>query len=166
MIDKEYGKKILFGDLGARAENFRNIPQDYHLILAITQFWYNHCTIDKKHVLLESFLILLQLLKEDKTRIGHKLIGSLFDPVQPPFRIASFAHAFAQWQTVYHDIQLLNELLQVPLKLLPISDFLECSYLCHLVEDVMEKGILNRVDHFHLSHNAYQTFFMVTSQAQ
>ena len=165
-VDKEYGKKILFGVLEAKKEDFVNVPQDYHLILVITQYWYTHCTIHKKRIFLEAFLLLLLISKEDETRRGHILRSLKDKPQQHPFRIASFAHAFAQWQTVYHDIQLLNELLQVPLKLLPISDFLECSYLCHLVEDVMEKGILNRVDHFHLSHNAYQTFFMVTSQAQ
>ena len=165
-VDKEYGKKILFGVLKAKKEDFVNVPQDYHLILVITQYWYTHCTIHKKCVFLEAFLLLLLISKEDETRRGHILRSLKDKPQQHPFRIASFAHAFAQWQTVYHDIQPLNELLQVPLKLLPISDFLECSYLCHLVEDVMEKGILNRVDHFHLSHNAYQTFFMVTSQAQ
>ena len=64
-IDKEYGKKILFGTLDATVEDFENIPQDYRLLLVITRYWYKHCTIDKKHVLLESFLILLQLLKQE-----------------------------------------------------------------------------------------------------
>ena len=163
VIDKEYGKKILFGVLGARVENFENIPQDYHLVLAITRFWYENCTINKKHVLLESFLILLQLLKEDKTIIGHKSIRSLAMPMQAPFRVASFVHAFAQWQTVYHDIQSLNELLQVPLKLLPVSDFLECSYLYYLVEAVMKLGNSSVIKCYHLNLNIYQAFYAVTS---
>ena len=36
-IDKEYGKKILFGTLDATVEDFENIPQDYHLLLVITR---------------------------------------------------------------------------------------------------------------------------------
>ena len=162
-IDKEYGKKILFGVLGARVENFENIPQDYHLVLAITRFWYENCTINKKRVLLESFLILLQLLKEDKTIIGHKSTRSLVKPMQAPFRVASFVHAFAQWQTVYHDIQSLNELLQVPLKLLPVSDFLECSNLYYLVEAVMKEGNSSVIKCHHLNLNIYQAFYAVTS---
>ena len=85
VIDKEYRKKILFGVLGARVEEFESIPHDYHLILAITRFWYEHCTINKKQVLLESFLILLQLLKEHKTIIGCKSMGSVAKPMQAPF---------------------------------------------------------------------------------
>ena len=165
-IDEEYGKNILLGVLDAREEDFVNIPQDYRLILAITRYWYTYCTIDKKRVFLEAFLLLLLISKEGEIRRG-RILRSLKDkPQQHPFQIASFVHAFAQWQTIYHDIQPLNELLQVPLKLLPISDFLECSCLCHLVDDVIEKGILNRIDHFHLSQSTYKTFLIVTSQAQ
>ena len=158
-VDKEYGKKILFGVLGAREEDFENVPEDYHLILAITRYWYKHCNIDMKHVLLEAFLLLL-LLSVDETSTGHAFLKD--KPQKPPLWIASFAHALAQWQTVYHDIQPLNEFLQVPLKLLPISGFLECSYLCCLVVDVMKEGISNRIGHFRLNQNAYQTFFMAT----
>ena len=158
-VDKEYGKKILFGVLGAREENFENVPEDYHLILAITRYWYKHCNIDMKHVLLEAFLLLL-LLSVDKASTGHAFLKD--KPQKPPLWIASFAHALAQWQTVYHDIQPLNEFLQVPLKLLPISGILECSYLCCLVVDVMKEGISNRIGHFRLNQNAYQTFFMAT----
>ena len=164
-IDKEYGKKILFGTLDATVEDFENIPQDYHLLLVITRYWYKHCTIDEKHVLLESFLILLQLSKENKTRKGHKSIRLLDEPMELPFQIVSFVHAFAQWQTLYHDIQPLNELLQVPLKLLPISEFLECSYLYYLVKAVMKEGNSFVIEHYHLNKDVYQEFYTVTYQS-
>ena len=72
-VDKEYGKKILFGVLGAREEDFENVPEDYHLVLAITRYWYKHCNIDMKHVLLEAFLLLL-LLSVDETSTGHAFL--------------------------------------------------------------------------------------------
>ena len=159
-IDKEYGKKILFGVLDVREEDFENIPQDYHLILAITRYWYKHCTINNKQVLLESFLILLQLSKKNKIRCR-----SLAKLLEPPFQIVSFVHAFAQWQTLYHDILPLNELLQVPLKLLPISNFLECSYLYYLVGAVMKEGSTFVIKHYDLNQDNYQEFSVVTMQS-
>ena len=156
--DADYRKKILFGILDVREDDFQSIPQDFRLLLAITRYWYKHCTIDKKVFLLKSFLILLQLFKENKMKIGHKLIGS-----PAPFCIASFAHAFAQWQTLYHDIQCLDELLQVPLKLMPVSNFLEFSYLYSLVEAVMKEEDSKILDRYYLNRNTYQMFFAVTS---
>ena len=156
--DADYRKKILFGILDVREDDFESIPQDFQLLLAITQYWYKHCTIDKKVYLLKSFLILLQLFKENKMKIGHELIGS-----PGPFRIASFAHAFAQWQTLYHDIQCLDELLQTPLKLIPVSYFLEFSYLYSLVEAVMKEEDSKILDRYYLNRDTYQMFFAVTS---
>ena len=156
--DADYGKKILFGILDVREDEFQSIPQDFRLLLAITRYWYKHCTIDKKLFLLKSFLILLQLFKENKMKIEHKLIGS-----PAPFRIASFAHAFAQWQTIYRDVHCLDELLQVPLKLIPVSYFLEFSYLYSLVEAVMKEEDSKILDRYYLNRNTYQMFFAVTS---
>ena len=56
-----------------------------------------------------------------------------------------------------------NELLQMPLKLLPISDFLECSYLYYLVEAVMKEGKSYVISHYHLNQYVYQVFYAVTN---
>jgi len=47
-LDKEYGKKILFGILDTREENFESTLKDYQLLLAATQYWNRHCTITNK----------------------------------------------------------------------------------------------------------------------
>ena len=139
-IDAEYGMQILFGILLSRKEDFKNVPRDYQLLLAITCYWYKHCTINQKEILLSSFILLVQIFKEHK--VEKSLSGrTLPNSTQPPFPVASFAHAFAQWQSLYRDVQCLNELLQRPLKLLLVSDFLECSYLYSLVEAVMKGGV-------------------------
>ena len=54
-IKKDYGKKILFGLLDVKEEDFKKIPADYHLLLAITHYWYKHCTINKKDIILKAF---------------------------------------------------------------------------------------------------------------
>ena len=157
--DREYGVKILFGILDSRKEDFKNIPQDYQLLLAITRYWYKHCTINKKDILLSSFVLLVQLFKEHK--VEKRL--PLSNHTQPPFPVGSFAHAFSQWQSLYRDIKCLNELLQRPLKLLLVSDFLECSYLYSLIEAVMEGGVSKVIKQHCLNQNTYQLFVAVTS---
>ena len=161
-IDEEYGKLILFGILHSRKEDFKNIPQDYQLLLAITRYWYKHCTINKKDILLSSFVLLVQLFKEHK--VDKRLsVKTLSNHTKPPFPVGSFAHAFSQWQSLYRDIKCLNELLQRPLKLLLVSDFLECSYLYSLVEAVMEGGVSKVIKQHCLNQCTYQLFVAVTS---
>ena len=164
-LDREYGKKILYGILDARKEYFKKIPKDYQLVLVTTRYWYKHCTITKKRALLKSFVLLVQLSIEHKIE-KCLLIRALYKPIRPLFPIASFTHAFAQWQSLYRDIQCLNELLQEPLKLLPISDFLECSYLYHLVEAVMKGGVSQIVKQYCLNQKTYQMFYAVANPAR
>jgi len=59
----------------------------------------------------------MQLSKEHKI---EKCLSSrgLYSPAESLFPLASFVHAFAQWQSLYRDIQCLNELLQKLLELL------------------------------------------------
>ena len=157
-LDKEYGKKILFGILDTLEENFENIPKNYQLLLATTQYWYRHCTITNKDILLESFVLLIQLLNE---HIIERYLPKrvLYNPADPLFPIASFTHAFAQWQSLYRDIQCLNELLQKPLELLRVSCFLECSFLYYLVEAVMKRGVSYMIKQFCLSRDTHQIYY-------
>ena len=167
-IDKEYGKKILFGILDAKEEDFKNVPKDYELLLVITHYWYKHCTINNKNVLLKSFVLLLQLSMQNKIESllsRRSRTAKLTLSTQPVFPIASFAHAFAQWQSLYRDIKCLNELLQEPLKLLPVSKFLECSYLYSFVEDVM-KGDSKLIRKYELNKSIHQVFFAVASAGE
>ena len=157
-LDKEYGKKILFGILDTTEENFENIPKNYQLLLATTYYWYKHCTIANKDVLLESFVLLIQLLKEHKIE-RYLSLRVLHNPADPLFPIASFAHAFAQWQSLYRDIHCLNELLQKPLELLRVSCFLECSFLYYLVEAVMKRGVSYTIKQFCLNRETHQMIY-------
>ena len=160
-LDTEYGKKILFGILDARKEDFENIPKDYQLLLAITRYWYKHCTINKKDILLDAFILLLQLSKE--RNIERSLPVRV--PAKPLFPMAFFTHAFAQWQSLYRDIQILNQLLQEPLKLLQVSCFLECSYLYNLVEAMMKGGVSKIIEQYCLDQTIHQALFAVSSAA-
>ena len=158
-LDTQYGKKILFGILDARKEDFENIPKDYQLLLAITRYWYTHCSINKRDILLNAFILLVQFSKE--RNIERSLPVTV--PDKPTFPMASFTHAFAQWQSLYRDIRILNQLLQEPLKLLQVSHFLECSYLCSLVEAMMTGGVLKTIEQYCMEQSIHQTFFVVSS---
>ena len=161
-LDMEYGKKILFGILDAKKEDFENIPKDYQLLLGITHYWYTHCTINKKDILLNAFILLVQLSK------GHNIERNLpvRVPDKPTFPMASFTHAFAQWQSLYRDIKTLNQLLQEPLKLLQVSCFLECSYLYSLVEAMMKRGVSKLIEQYCLDQSIHQSFFTVSSATE
>ena len=159
--DREYGVKILFGILDSRKEDFKNIPQDYQLLLAITRYWYKHCTINKKDILSNAFILLLQLSKEH--RVKRSLRTKV--PARPLYPIASFAHAFSQWQSLYRDIQSLDQLLQEPLKLLPVSQFLECSFLYSLVEDLIKGGVFKVIQQYGLDQSIHQVFSAAVTSA-
>ena len=158
-VDKEYGKKILLAVLDARKEDVENIPEEYQLLLAITRYWYKHCAVNKKDILLNSFILLVQLAKEDKMERSLPVRV----PARPLYPMVLFAHAFAQWQLLYRDIKALNQLLQEPLKLLQVSRFLECSYLYYLVEAIMKGGISEAIKQYCLEKSVYQTYFEVAS---
>ena len=166
-IERDYGKKILFGILDVKEEDFKKIPVYYQLLLAITRYWYKRCTISKKDVLLKAFLLNLQqpLLalsttafvgKDEKPK--DKKNSTKASSAESLFPVSSFTHAFAQWQSLYGDIFNLSQLLQEPLVLPPVSDFLECSYLHSLVEIIIEKGVKKIIRQNGLDQNVYSDF--------
>lgn len=168
-IESNYGKEILFGILDVRDEDFKKIPACYQLLLAITHFWYKHSTINKKDVLLKAFLLNLQksLMRLGATVSVHSEVkpqgkkGSTKALAEPKFPIPSFTHALAQWQSLYGDIYNLSRLLQEPLMLPSVSDFLECSYLHSLVEVVIKLGVKKVIQQNGLDRNMYSDFLSV-----
>ena len=168
-IEKNYGKEILFGILDVKEKDFKNIPAYYQLLLAITHFWYKHCTINKKDFLLKAFLLNLQkpLMRLGTTASVHNEVksqgkkGSTKALAEPKFPIPSFTHALAQWQSLYGDICKLSRLLQEPLILPPVSNFLECSYLHNFVEVVMKLGVKKVIQQSGLDRNMYSDFLSV-----
>ena len=174
-IEKDYGKEILFGILDVKEEDFKKIPTHYHLLLAITRYWYRHCTISKKDILLKAFLLNLQnplatlnaiasLGKNEKPQ-GRK-DSTMASLVKPLFPVLSFTHAFAQWQSLYGDIGDLSQLLQDPLILPPVSEFLECSCLHSLVEIIMKRGVKEVIQQNSLNRNLYLKFLSATSPGE
>ena len=168
-IEKDYGKKILFGLLDVKEEDFKKISTDYHLLLAMTHFWYKHYTINKKDVILKAFLLnlqkpLLQLGTTVAKPQGKK--GTAKPSAKPIFPIPSFTHALAQWQSLYGDIYNLGQLLQEPLMLLPVSDFLECTYLHSLVEAIIKTGVKKVIQQNGLNHNMYLNFLSAICSAE
>ena len=174
-IEKEYGKEILFGILDIKEDDFKKFPTYYQLLLAITRYWYRHCTISKKDILLKAFLLNLQqplaalnasasLGKIEKPQ--NKKCLTMASSVKPLFPVLSFTHAFAQWQSLYSDIGDLSRLLQDPLILPPVSDFLECSYLHSLVEMIMKRGVKKVIEENGLNRNLYLKFVSATSPGE
>ena len=173
-IEREYGKKVLFGILDVKEGDFKKIPTNYHLLLAITCYWYKHCTISKKDAILKAFLLNLQKpgiiqnttsssVCRGETR-KHKKSSST--SAKPLFPVASFVHAIAQWQSLYHDIYCLNKLLQEPLILLPVSDFLECSSLHDYIEVVIKEGVKKVIQQNGLDRSVYLDYLSVTCPAE
>ena len=172
-IEKNYGKEILFGVLDVKEEDFKEISVNYQLLLAITRYWYKHCTISEKDVILKAFLLNLQqpllalttVAGKDEKLQGEK-DSTILSSAKPPFPVPSFIHAFAQWQSLYSDIFNLSQLLQGPLVLPPVSDFLECSYLHSLVEVIMEKGVEKVIQQNDFDQNRYQCFVSAICPAE
>ena len=166
-IEKNYGKEIVFGILDVKEEDFKKVPVYYQLLLAITRYWYKYCTISKKDVLLKAFLLNLQqpllalsttaFVGKDEKPKGKKGSTMASSP-KSLFPVPSFIHAFAQWQSLYSDIFDLSQLLQEPLVLPPVSDFLECSYLHSFVEVIMQRGVKKVIQQNGLDRNIYLDF--------
>lgn len=145
-------KKILYGVLECREKDFKSFAKNYRLVLAVTHYWYNKCIAADKNALLHSFLLFLQ---QPKTVVVLR--------TSPPGRhallpLASFTHAFAQWQSLYNDIHCLNQLLQQPLPLLEPAEFLECSNLYRYTKAVMENGVTEVIHQLGLDEDAYVAF--------
>ena len=136
-------KYILFSALGCKIDDFTEYVSqfstfgpDLSILLAITHFWYRFLgdmEVANKQKLLGAFLL--------------TLIKSLI--VNPPFPskalvkgssypLVAFVHAFAQWQSVYHDAYCLNKLLLEPVTLYNVSSFFSSiviyQYLCAITQ--------------------------------
>jgi len=165
-IEREYGKKILFGILDAKEKDFTKIPMRYELLLAITRYWHKYCTVSKKDILLKSFLLNLQQPMMALSTTSSMYRDSTMKSQKPLFPVLSFTHAFAEWQSLYSNIYYLWRLLQEPMTLPPISDFLECSYLHSYVEIVMKEGVKKVIQQNGLKENVYLDFLSATYSAE
>lgn len=118
-----FGKDIMIVASKATGE-FRglSIPKEFWFFYAVTRFWYFHFDhqVNKDHVLKA---IVLSAVECQRARdINFPVVRSLPNPPEP-----ALVHALAQWQSIYHDLYCLNQLLLEPLQPQPISLVLECS---------------------------------------
>jgi len=164
--DIDSAKKILYIVLGCREKDFKPFSKDYRLLLAIMRYWYTHCTVNGKTILLQSFLLFLQKPnKEAITKEGKKLdnkTGWSFMPSKVQFSRASFAHAVSQWQSLYSNVHYLNQLLHEPLPLLEPSNFLECSNLYSYTIAVAQEGVSQVIQQNRLDKSVFSAFFDAT----
>ena len=164
--DVDVAKKILYTVLECREKDFKSFSKDYRLLLAIMRYWYTHCTVRGKIIILQSFLLFLQEPnKEAITKEGRVLgdkTGRSSMPSKAQFSRASFAHAISQWQSPYSNVHCLNQLLHEPLPLQEPSDFLECSNLYTYTMAVVQIGVPQVIKLNGLDKSAYSAFFDVT----
>lgn len=78
------------------------------------------------------------------------------------FPLSSFAHVFAQWQSLYYDIHCLNQLLRQPLPLLEPAEFLECSSLYGYAKAVTVTGVTEVIQELELDEDAHMAFLRAT----
>ncbi|XP_065912689.1 protein asteroid homolog 1-like [Dysidea avara] len=160
-------KKILYTVLECREKDFKKLSKDYRLLLAIMRYWYTHCTVRGKTIILQSFLLYLQdpnnkvaITEKDRELDGKS--GWLSMPSKAHFSLASFAHAVSQWQSLYNNVHCLNQLLREPLPLPEPSDFLECSNLYSYTIAVTKEGVTQALRQNGLDESAYSAFFDIT----
>jgi len=145
-------RHILFGVLGCTEEMFAQFPSGLRLVLAITRYWRIHCDTDLNPCNLLSVLIIH--LMDD---LPKQVIQTTSELESLPYRewiidsatlkeincghLLQFVHAFAQWQSLYHDIYCFNQLLLEPTELLAISEFFESTKMYSCFQDILEHGV-------------------------
>jgi len=142
-------KYILFSALGCKVDDFPvvvsefgTLGSDLLLLVAITRFWYSvidDIEVSDKQKLLAAFL--LTLMKALKANPLHPI--AMVKNFSYPLPV--FVHAFAQWQSVYHDVYCLNKLLLDPVRLFSVSSFFSSIiiylYLCAITQSGINEVI-------------------------
>ncbi|XP_065896730.1 protein asteroid homolog 1-like [Dysidea avara] len=140
LVDK---KQILFSALGCKEDDFSafvhefsNFASDLVILLAITRFWYKaEDVMDDKQKLLSAFLLTLIKMLSNPPHPSKAAVKNSSYP------LPRFVHAFAQWQSVYHDTYCLNKLLLEPVKLFNVSSFFTSAVIYQYVSAITQSGI-------------------------
>lgn len=136
-------KYILFSAFDCKVDDFTEFVSqfstfriDLSVLLAITRFWYrflDDMEVSNKQKLLGAFLLTLI-----KSLIVNPPYPSKAIVKCSSYPLATFVHAFAQWQSVYHDAYCLNKLLLEPVTLFNVSSFFSSiviyQYLCAVTQ--------------------------------
>lgn len=145
-------RHILYGVLECTEEMFVQFPSDLRLVLAITRYWRIHSVTNLNLYNLLSVLI-IQLIENSPKRLiqttceleslPHRewTVGSATLKEIAYGYLTRFVHAFAQWQSLYHDIYCLNQLLLEPDMMLGMSEFFEGTKMYSCFQDILDHGI-------------------------
>ena len=165
-------RHILFGVLGCTEEMFAQFPINLMIVLAITRYWRIHSETDLDLCNLLSVLIihLMRVLSKQSIQTTHEL-ESL------PYRewtidtttlkeitcghLVQFVHAFAQWQSLYHDIYCLNQLLLEPTEMLGLSEFFEGTEMYSCFVNILNNGVEGVIRHKQIDSTQYNSIYKI-----
>lgn len=161
---------ILFGVLECIEDMFAIIPSDLRLVLAITRYWRIQCETDLNMCYLLPVLIihLMEDLPKKLTQTTNELesfshrewtIDNTTSKEITCGYLLQFVHAFAQWQSLYHDIYCLNQLLLEPVKLLGISEFFESTKMYSCFQNILKYGVERVLILKEIDHTQYDSMF-------
>ena len=158
VLDK---KDVLFHTLGCKEDDFSpfvhefsSFGSDLIMLLAITRFWYKAEDVMEpadKQKLLAAFLLALIKVLSNPPHPSKASVKNLSYP------LLHFVHAYAQWQSVYHDTYCLNKLLLEPMKLFNVSSFFSSLVIYQYVSAITQSGI-NEVM-LHCNFSAHKKLF-------
>lgn len=165
-------RHILFGALECTEEMFAQFPTNQRLVLAITRYWKIYSKTDLNLYNLLSVLVIH--LMEDYPKPSIQTTYELESLSYREWTIDSatlkeitcgyllqFVHAFAQWQSLYHDIYCLNQLLLEPAELLGLSEFFEGTKMYSCFKDILNNGIGSVILHKELNNMQYKSMFNI-----
>ena len=164
--------QILFGVLECTAEMFAQFPSNLRIVLAITRFWRIHLETDINPCFLLSALVIHLIEGSSK-----QLIQTTYELESMPYRewtidsitlkeitcgyLLQFVHAFSQWQSLYHDIYCLNQLLLEPVELFGLPEFFEGTKMYKSFQDLLNHGIEKVILSKELDATQYYSMFKI-----
>ena len=162
-------KSMLYGALECSEVMFSQFSADLHLVLAITRFWRLYCDTSLNPTNLISVLIISLMVdppKEftqatDDVLYKHWTVNVSIMTELTCGHLLQFVHAFAQWQSLYHDVYCLNQLLLEPVKLFGIYKFFEGTKMYSCFKEILDLEVTNVVLQKNLNLEHYTSMYQV-----
>jgi len=166
LLDK---KSVLYGALECTEDMFSQFSTDLHLILAITKFWRLHCDTTLNQSNLLSVLIISLMVDPPKefTQATDDVVHkhwSVHVSVMTELtsgHLLQFVHSFAQWQSLYHDVYCLNQLLLEPVELIGIHKFFDGTKMYSYFKQILDHGVTNFLQQKQLNVRQYTSMYQV-----
>ncbi|XP_065896318.1 protein asteroid homolog 1-like [Dysidea avara] len=149
-ILKGCNEDILLDAIECSKEFKKTVPQEFWFLYHVSRFWYLHAKFDVelKNVLLKA--IILCVMKNTVATKWHT--SGLPDlPFIFNFSLQSLVHALSQWQSVYHDLLCLNQILLEPLAPMQISQTINCTTIIKFHEFITkdahgDKALISKME--------------------